>query len=70
MFKDLLNYIIVDNVDGDDGDIVASNLLESELWERLVYWVAKWIKQLAEENNESIEQIIDDIIDEQENFNL
>jgi len=70
MFKDLLNYIIVDNVYEDDGDIVASNLLESEMWERIVYGVAKWIKQLAEENNESIEQVIDDIIEEQESFSL
>lgn len=60
---DIMSSLIID----DSWDILASNLLESELWERLVYWVAKWIKQIAEDRWESIEQVIEDIIEEQEN---
>lgn len=60
---DIMTDLIID----DSWDILASNLLESELWERLVYWVAKWIKQIAEDRWESIEQVIEDIIEEQEN---
>lgn len=59
---DIMSSLIID----DSWDILASNLLESDLWERLVYWVAKWIKQIAEDRWESIEQVIEDIIDEQE----
>lgn len=59
---DIMNSLIID----DSWDILASNLLDSDLWERLVYWVAKWIKQIAEERWESIEQVIEDIIEEQE----
>ena len=59
---DIMSSLIID----DSWDILASNLLESDLWERLVYWVAKWIKQIAEERGESIEQVIEDIIEEQE----
>lgn len=61
---DIMTDLIID----DSWDILASNLLESELWERLVYWVAKWIKQIAEDRWESIEQVIEDIIEEQENI--
>lgn len=60
---DIMTDLIID----DSWDILASNLLESELWERLVYWVAKWIKQIAEDRWESVEQVIEDIIEEQEN---
>lgn len=60
---DIMSSLIID----DEWDILASNLLDSDLWERLVYWVAKWIKQIAEERWESIEQVIEDIIEEQEN---
>lgn len=59
-----MSSLIID----DSWDILASNLLESDLWERLVYWVAKWIKQIAEERWESIEQVVEDIIEEQENI--
>ena len=59
---DIMTDLIID----DSWDILASNLLDSDLWERLVYWVAKWIKQIAEDRWESIEQVIEDIIDEQE----
>jgi hypothetical protein len=59
---DIMSSLIIDN----SWNILASNLLESNLWERLVYWVAKWIKQIAEERWESIEQVIEDIIEEQE----
>jgi hypothetical protein len=59
---DIMSSLIID----DSWDILASNLLESDLWERLVYWVAKWIKQIAEDRWESIEQVIEDIIEEQE----
>lgn len=59
---DIMTDLIID----DSWDILASNLLESELWERIVYWVAKWIKQIAEDRWESIEQVIEDIIEEQE----
>lgn len=59
---DIMSSLIID----DSWDILASNLLDSDLWERLVYWVAKWIKQIAEDRWESIEQVIEDIIDEQE----
>ena len=61
---DIMTDLIID----DSWDILASNLLESELWERIVYWVAKWIKQIAEDRWESIEQVIEDIIEEQENI--
>ena len=60
---DIMTDLIID----DSWDILASNLLESDLWERIVYWVAKWIKQIAEERQESIEQVVEDIIEEQEN---
>ena len=60
---DIMSSLIID----DEWDILASNLLESNLWERLVYWVAKWIKQIAEDRWESIEQVVEDIIEEQEN---
>ena len=60
---DIMSSLIID----DSWDILASNLLDSDLWERLVYWVAKWIKQIAEDRWESIEQVIEDIIEEQEN---
>jgi len=59
---DIMSSLIID----DSWDILASNLLESDLWERLVYWVAKWIKHIAEDRWESIEQVIEDIIEEQE----
>lgn len=59
---DIMSSLIID----DEWDILASNLLDSDLWERLVYWVAKWIKQIAEERWESLEQVIEDIIEEQE----
>lgn len=59
---DIMSSLIID----DSWDILASNLLDSDLWERLVYWVAKWIKQIAEDRWESIEQVIEDIIEEQE----
>ena len=59
---DIMTSLIID----DSWDILASNLLESDLWERIVYWVAKWIKQIAEERWESIEQVVEDIIEEQE----
>jgi hypothetical protein len=61
---DIMSSLIID----DEWDILASNLLESDLWERLVYWVAKWIKQIAEDRWESIEQVIEDIIEEQEDI--
>ena len=60
---DIMSSLIID----DSWDMLASNLLESDLWERLVYWVAKWIKQIAEDRWESVEQVIEDIIEEQEN---
>lgn len=59
---DIMSSLIID----DEWDILASNLLDSDLWERLVYWVAKWIKQIAEDRWESIEQVVEDIIEEQE----
>lgn len=63
LWKKVLQCSIVDN----DGELVASNILESTLWELIVYAVCKWIIEIAEEKNESIEQVIEDIIEEQEN---
>lgn len=63
--KKVLQCSIVDN----DGELVASNILESTLWELIVYAVCKWIIEIAEDRWESIEQVIEDIIEEQENFN-
>ena len=50
--------------------IFASNILESPLWETIVYGVCKWIKVIAEEEWKSIEEVVEDIIEEKEESDL
>lgn len=45
-------------------EIVASNILESGIWETLVKAVCKWIKMLADEEWITIQQAVEDILDE------
>lgn len=47
-------------------EIVASNILESEMWVMVVRGVCKWIKAFAEENWKTIEEVVSDILDEEE----
>ena len=51
-------------------EIVASNILESEMWETVVLWVCKWIKVIAEEEWMSIEEVVSDILEEKEETDL
>ena len=62
LLKRVMQYSIVDN----DGELIAANILESELWETIVYAVCKWIIEIAEENWESITDTIEEIIEEHE----
>lgn len=63
LLKRVMQYSIVDK----DGELVAANILESELWEMIVYAVCKWIVEIAEENWESVSDTVEEIIEEQEN---
>lgn len=51
-------------------EIFASNILESSLWEAIVYGVCKWIKVIAEKEWKSIEEVVEDIIEEKEESDL
>ena len=51
-------------------EIIASNILESPIWETVVLWVCKWIKVIAEEEWMSIEEVVSDILEEEEETDL
>lgn len=52
----------------DDKDSMVAAILESDLWERIVEIMALTFKNMAKEDNRSIEDIIDDILSE-DDFN-
>lgn len=45
-------------------EMLASNILESPIWETVVAWVCRWIKELAKEEWKSVEEIIENILEE------
>lgn len=51
-------------------EIVASNILESEMWVTVVRGVCRGIKAFAEENWKTIEEVVSDILDEGEETDL
>ena len=44
-------------------EIVASNILESEIWETIVEWVCKALLVIAEEEWKALQEIVDEILD-------
>jgi hypothetical protein len=44
-------------------EIVASNILESEIWETIVEWVCKWLLVIAEEEWKTLQEVVDEILD-------
>ena len=57
-----LQDLIIDN----DWYFVAANLLEWPLGEKIVYAVCKGILEIAEENGETVEDTVEEIIEEHE----
>lgn len=45
-------------------EIIASNILESPIWETVVVWVCRWIKEIAEEEWKTLQEVVEDILDE------
>ena len=52
----------------DENEICAS-ILDSDLWETIVEAIAKAIKQIADEEWVSVENIIEDILSDNDNDN-
>ena len=44
-------------------EIVASNILESEIWETIVEWVCKALLVIAEEEWKTLQEVVDEILD-------
>lgn len=51
-------------------EIIASNILDSDIWETIVVWVCKWISVLADEEWKTIEEIVSKILEEDEEDDL
>lgn len=43
-------------------EVVASNILESSIWETIVEWVCKWLLVIAEEEWKTLQEVVDEII--------
>jgi hypothetical protein len=46
----------------DDQDLMVAAILDSDLWERIVEVIAQAFKDIAEEEDMSIEEVVEDII--------
>lgn len=62
----ILQRALQDSIIDSDWDFVAANLLEWPLGERIVYAVCKGILEVAEENGETVEDTVEEIIEEHE----
>lgn len=49
-------------------EIVASNILESEIGETIVEWVCKWLLVISEEEWKTLQEVVDEIL-ENSDFN-
>lgn len=45
-------------------EIVVSNILESEIGETIVEWVCKWLLVIAEEEWKTLQEVVEEILDE------
>ena len=46
----------------DDQDLMVAAILDSDIWERIVEVIAQTFKDIAEEEDMSIEEVVEDII--------
>lgn len=44
-------------------EIVASNILESEIGETIVEWVCKWLLIIAEEEWKTLQEVVNEILE-------
>lgn len=51
-------------------EIVASNILESSIGGTVVIWVCEWLKVIAEQEGVSIQEVVEDILQEDKKSDL
>lgn len=64
MIHDLRNRIYCSRILDDDENELSAKILDSKIWETIVGAVAEAIKQIAEEEWMSVEDVINDILSE------
>lgn len=51
-------------------EIVASNILESSIGETIVEWVCKWLLVIAEEEWKTLQEVVNEILEDSERNSL